>query len=158
MLQMLKLRMHGYLFMNISSRFSSTFDTTVQAASSATFAPSGAAPIGSVAIFFAAASSLKKSISDCSYNLTIRVTSKSCGGRDKECRNANSTRSVGLVPLEPAMRRASDCAASKYTGSLSVTKACRGVFVRSRRNVHTSRFGASNVAIDGYGFDRRHVV
>src|SRR5512147_2323462 len=56
MLHALQLRMHGYLFINISSRFSSTLETTVHAANSARFALSGAAPIGSVAIFFAAAS------------------------------------------------------------------------------------------------------
>ena len=33
-----------------------------------------------------------------------------------------------------------------------------GVFVRGRRIVQTSRFGASKVAIDGYGLLRRHVV
>src|SRR5262249_54462393 len=50
------------------------------------------------------------------------------------------------------------CAASTYTGSFIVTSACSGVLVRARRTTQVSRFGASKVDIDGYGFDRRHVV
>ena len=56
------------------------------------------------------------------------------------------------------IRRASACAASTYAGSFIVTSACSGVFVRGRRIVQTSRDGASNVAIEGYGLLRRQVV
>src|SRR5215472_15036674 len=41
--------------------------------------------------------------------------------------------------------------ASTYVGSFISTSACRGVFVRGRRTVHTSRSGASSVTSDGGG-------
>src|SRR5262245_31216488 len=63
-----------------------------------------------------------------------------------------------MAPPSFTARRASACAASTYTGSFNVTNACNGVFVRLRRTTQTSRFGASNVLIAGYGLDRRHSV
>jgi len=45
-------------------------------------------------------------------------------------------------------------AASTNCTSLSVTSACSGVFVRSRRTVHVSRFGALKISIEAGGADR----
>ena len=56
------------------------------------------------------------------------------------------------------MVRAKDWAASTYTGSFIVTSACKGVLVVPLRTVQTSRLGASKVAIEGYGFERRQFV
>ena len=63
---------------------------------------------------------------------------------------------IGTLVLSACWARCR--AASMNCGSLSVTSACKGVLVRLRRTVQTSRLGASKVAIDGYGFDRRHMV
>src|SRR5437762_12389926 len=62
------------------------------------------------------------------------------------------------APPSLTMRRAKAWAASTYTGSLSVTRACSGVLVRGRAMVKTLRLGASKVSIDGYGVVRRHSV
>ena len=45
-------------------------------------------------------------------------------------------------------------AASTNCGSLSVTRACSGVLVRSRLIVHVSREGALKMSIDVGGADR----
>jgi hypothetical protein len=50
-----------------------------------------------------------------------------------------------------SMSAAKARAASRYVGSLSNTKACKGVFVRERLATHTSLLGASKVTIDGGG-------
>ena len=55
-------------------------------------------------------------------------------------------------------RPASAIAASAYTGSFKVTKACNGVLVGIRRAVHISRLDASNVRNDGYGLVRLQYV
>src|SRR5207247_1370966 len=61
----------------------------------------------------------------------------------------SSTFATTVPPPSWTIRRARACDASTYTGSLSVTNACRGVFVRMRRARQNSRLGASKVAIEG---------
>jgi hypothetical protein len=55
-------------------------------------------------------------------------------------------------------RSASFRAASTYCTSFIRASACSGVLVRPRRNVQTSRLGASKVDMEGYGFERLQVV
>src|SRR5439155_23476226 len=49
-------------------------------------------------------------------------------------------------------------AASTKAGSFSSTSACKGVLVRGRSTVQTSRLGASKATSDGYGSDRFQYV
>jgi hypothetical protein len=51
-----------------------------------------------------------------------------------------------LEPPSLAIRCAKPRPASRSVGSFKAASACRGVFVRGRRDTQTSRLGASNVA------------
>ena len=65
-----------------------------------------------------------------------------------------SSRSSSSSPPSFSACSARCRAASTNCGSFSVTSACSGVFVRSRRTVQVSRFGALKMSIEAGGAAR----
>ncbi len=80
------------------------------------------------------------------------------GGRATHSRKPSRAQSSGFAAAGRSFAGPGPGRLRHNTGSFSVTRACSGVLVRVRCSVHSSRFGASKVAIEGYGFDRRSTV
>src|SRR5262245_60142548 len=136
----------------VSSKFSSTRLTAVQAASCAGVAPAGRA--GGLAGSLAARShglasaTLKRSI--CFFSrLSKAANSDSSSERDVQRRKANARRSASAAPPSFNVLRAKARAHSRNNGSLSVASACSGVLLRTRRTQANSPLGASKVCSTG---------
>ena len=95
---------------------------------------------------------MRSSASVCRCNRLNRAASAFVGGRSSTSSNSRFAGSCGdSFNAFPANR----CAASINAGSFNEVSACSGVFVRMRRIVQVSPFGASKFIMEGYALVRR---
>ncbi len=139
-------------FVTVSSRFRITLATMVQAASSigvellvARRLADGQQLRGGLGVLLIRRATARRRSAPARPARARWVAGPSPGGR--RTRSAPPARSRPPVSIRSASLRA----ASTYVGSFISTSACSGVFVRSRRTVHVSRSGASNVLSVGGG-------
>jgi hypothetical protein len=132
----------------ISSRFSNTRATAVQAASrsgATSFGNNGAkAGLAPINPQTSAVLVLKRPIA-CCRNVSSSAFSSTVGFLERLRRKAKASRCSSVVPPCASASEANARAHSRNNGSLSVVKACRGVFERVRRTHALSPFGASKV-------------
>ena len=135
----------------VSSKFKSVLATIVQHASS----------IGSIELSTGVSPTRFKSVacfkfdekrfSACFSSCCITCCSSGLASLETHRRKPRLIRSAVAETPSRIMWLANNRAASTYVGSLSKTKDCSGVLVRARRAMHTSRFGASKLIMDGGG-------
>src|SRR5687768_15205424 len=157
----MRLTVHAHSFVIVSSKFSSTRLTTVQAASCG-----GVIPLGKLGGLAGSSAANSQGLTPPALNRSSclpRSTSSTAasvpaGERPVQRRKANARRSQSVAPPSRKVFSASARAHSKNNGSLSVASAWSGVFDRTRRTQANSPLGASNVVSTGYGTERKRNV
>src|SRR5262245_6661187 len=149
--------MRNHSFVIASSRFNNTLATAVHAARSSILTPLGKAKglSGSLVARFHGFNSPAAKRSLCLFNNPINSADYGAVGfLASAMRKANSSPDASAPPPSLTVFSANARAASRKTVSLSVVRACIGVFDLARRTQEKSPFGASKACSAGYGVER----